>query len=155
MAVVAILSELSGVHQGFLMKFYSSCASSLITVHKCVYWQKAMTWIRCGFEANIWQQLHAFHLNISWQCIFINWKWCHKPFFVNWWFFWQSWTVFSNSFIRPDSTAARTFVTHGLDMPDLVQLPTHHHTTPPCHSVRHLPFSRTSEPENQEKRPTA
>jgi len=38
-------------HHRFLVKFYSSCISSLKTVgHKCAYCQKVMTWIRhdCG-----------------------------------------------------------------------------------------------------------
>ena len=34
--------------QRFLMNFYSSCPTSMqIFVHKCMYCQKAMTWIKC------------------------------------------------------------------------------------------------------------
>jgi len=43
MAVAPVLKELSSVHHRFLMKFYSSCVSSLkIVVDKCMYHQKAM-----------------------------------------------------------------------------------------------------------------
>lgn len=38
-----------GVRQIFLMKFYF-CTSSLKTVHKWAYYQKAVTWISCDCE---------------------------------------------------------------------------------------------------------
>ena len=114
-----------GGHQRFLRK--SSSTSSLTTVDRCVYCQNNTYWIRCGCEVkdislweerccqslakrhdqivvlNVWLQIYTFHLTICRWCIYINWKWCHRHKLM---IFWQSWNLFSNSFINLESTAA-------------------------------------------------
>lgn len=43
------------------------------------------------------------------QFIYINWKWCHENKWVS---FWHSWNLFSNTFIKTESTAAHSLAKH-------------------------------------------
>ena len=122
-----------GVHQRFLMKYYSSCALSLtIIVHKCTYTQKIMMWIRHHCKASDISFWHArsckslvkrhdqFFFFSNWisDCNSIQsiWKLTSKVFIwlkmeskINQkidFFFQKSWNILSNCFIKMESNSA-------------------------------------------------
>ena len=115
-----LLVSSQGVCQRLLMEFYSCSSFLRIFVHKCTYCQKAMTWIRHDCEVRnvfLWYDwsyksrgIVRFLMWMS-DCKFTHsiWKHVDDVFMLTEngvanipqirWLYWQSWNLFSNSFI--------------------------------------------------------
>lgn len=140
--VVQFLARSQDACQGFFIKYYSYCHSSLRTAaHKCRYCQKAMTWMRCDCEAQdifLWKErshrnlvkrhdqiylwveglLEALYIPLeNVRAMYL----CHLKmespkwfFFCLFLFFQKPWNIFSSSFIRTENTATWSLLFTGL-----------------------------------------